>query len=246
MTELELNPLNAVTLQEQLTQRLRSRIESGELKPDEKIPSENELTRIYGVSRVTVRAALEQLVCEGLLVKRQGKGTFVRKAKFQESVFTTGSFTDTCLRIGAAPSTSIISIERTTAPAEVAARLCAADGGAREVIELTRLRCVDGVPCIVEVDYFPASFAFLLEEDLADSSILGLIRAQTGIVASRFEDTFHIACATDEQAEVLDIEAASPLLKVKQTVFGANGDVLYVNHQFIVTERYVYAVRSDK
>ena len=247
MPDNDIQTSTALTLTDQLTAQLKASINESGLKPGSKLPSEHELCRQYGVSRVTVRAALEQLVRDGLITKRQGKGAFVRPREFQESVFANGSFTDTCLRMGANPSTRIESIRERRAPAEIGPELLGSgEGGRDSVIELTRVRAVDRSPCIVEIDFFPLAFSFLLEEDLSNRSILKLIRERTGRVASGFEDQFRIAHASKLQAELLGCKLRSPLLDVKQVVSGADGGVIYVNHQYIDTERYVYAVKSSK
>lgn len=237
----------ALTLTDQLTEQLKASIDEAGLKPGSKLPSEHELCRQYGVSRVTVRAALEQLVRDGLITKRQGKGAFVRQRAFQESVFANGSFTDTCLRMGATPSTRIEGARKRRVPAEIDPELLGCgEGDKSSIIEITRVRAVDGSPCIVEIDFFPLAFSFLLEEDLSNRSILKLIRERTGRVASGFEDQFRIARASKLQAELLRCKLRAPLLDVKQVVSGADGGVIYVNHQYIDTERYVYAVKSSK
>ncbi len=94
----------AVTLQEQLHDELFEQIQSGKYQPGDRIPSEMQLSQMYDISRVTVRNAIQQLVDEKILVKRHGKGTFVKVAVHTEGVFTGGSFTDTCLRMNATPS----------------------------------------------------------------------------------------------------------------------------------------------
>ena len=96
----------AFTLQEQLRADLSRKIEDGIYKPGDRLPSESELVEAYGVSRVTVRAALGMLVDEGVLVKRRGKGTFVRPTTIVESALTSGSWSisSTC---GSARSRSV-------------------------------------------------------------------------------------------------------------------------------------------
>ena len=236
------------TLQERIAADLRGRIERGELSPGDKLPSERELQVSFKVSRVTVRGALDALVAEGLIVKRQGLGAYVRERAFRETVFSSGSFTDTCLRIGSAPSTRIVSAQWNLVPPDVAAAIDSDPSWDASIpcVEITRLRSVDGTPCIIEVDYFPENLDFLLEERLADRSLLKLIRERAGMIAASFEDHFRISQASEEQSDLLGCEPCTPLLKVEQTVTTGDGQIVYVNHQFIATERYIYAVQSRK
>ena len=104
----EIKQLNAITLQEQLYNELATQIKSGKYKPGDRIPPELKLSEIYRVSRVTVRNAIQQLVNEDLLIKKHGKGTYVKTQVYTEEFFSGGSFTDTCLRMKAKPSTQII------------------------------------------------------------------------------------------------------------------------------------------
>ena len=239
--------IEALTLQERIYQLLRSSIEDGTYRPGDKLPSENELIEQLNVSRVTVRAALAQLVRENLVVKRQGKGTFVRPRTYRESVFSNGSFTDTCLKMGANPATQILSIQKKVLGGTITACLNGDDDGASpEVIHLERLRLVDGTPCIDEIDYFPARYGFLIDIDLENRSLLRTLNEQTGELAISFTDQFSIACASAHQADIMGCDEGAPLLKVEQTIADAAGKPLYINHQFIVTERYVYMVQSNK
>lgn len=257
-----------LTLKEQLCANLLSSIRRGQYATGDKLPSEHELECAFGVSRVTVRAALDELVQQGVLVKRQGKGTFVQAPTYRESIFSSGSFTDTCMRLGAAPSTAILSVGTVPAERAIAERLrgdvpsptgtlaggpeapgkpdAGEAGAGDELVRIERLRSVNGVPCIIEVDYFPASYAFLAEMDLSDRSLLAILNDRAHVTASQFTDTFTTVPATGEQAGRLRCEPGLALLKVEQTVADAAGVPIYVNHQFIVTERYVYSVRSSK
>lgn len=233
----------ALTLQERVEADLLDRIQHGTYAPGEKIPSEHELSAAYGVSRVTVRIALSRLVEKGYLVKRQGRGAFVKPTVHVESTLTSGSFTETCIKMGCAPSTRIICAGERPASPDIAALLGTDDG---TLVEIRRLRLVDGVPCIVEFDYFPPSYRFLLDTPLEDRSLFSTIAERRGIEVGGFEDRFGIEPASDELATLLGVETGLPLLKVTETVLDLSGSATYVNLQFIATDRYTYAVGSRK
>ena len=239
----KLKQLSAVTLQEQLYLELLESIKKGKYKPGERIPAEMQLSQMYEVSRVTVRKALDQLVKDNILIKKHGKGTFVRIPAHVENVFSGGSFTDTCLRMNAVPSTKIISRCIQHVDSEIADLLSNTDN---QAITITRLRSVNDTPCIVEIDYFQTSFAFLLDEELENSSILQKISERLGLIPSKFEDHFQIKRATKEFSKLLLLPTATPILEVTQTVLTENEEVIYINKQYINSEKYVYAVRSSK
>ena len=238
-----LNPLTPVTLQEQLYAELGSKIRHGEYKPGDKLPTEAELSQTYKVSRVTVRAALAQLVNEGALVKRQGKGTFVKSLIHVTDVFSSGSFTATCLAMGTRRTTRILSADYEHVSDRMRGLLGRDD---EQAIVVRRIRLMDDEPCIIESDFFPSSYDFVLRQSLVDLSLLDLVREKTGMIPTRFEDQFGIELADVEQARMLRCERGRALLRVLQSVTDSREGVLYVNQQLIVSERYTYAVRSTK
>ena len=88
----EIKQLNAITLQEQLYNELATQIKSGKYKPGDRIPPELKLSEIYRVSRVTVRNAIQQLVNEDLLIKKHGKGTYVKTQVYTEGILLRRKF----------------------------------------------------------------------------------------------------------------------------------------------------------
>lgn len=234
-----LNHLSPITLKEQLYRELLTQIQNGTYKPGDQIPTELHLSETYQISRVTVRQTLARLVDEQILVKKAGKGTFVKIPPFVENFFAGGSFTDTCLRMNATPSTRIINIETIPSPSELEESL------GNTVIHITRLRCVNQNPCIIEEDYFPVSHTFLLEKDLSEVSLFSYVYEKTGLMPANSEDFFQIVYATKSQAKLLDSSLNHALLKVFQRVMTADKKLIYINYQYILSERYIYAVRSS-
>lgn len=232
-----------VTLQDQLYSTLAADIADGTYGPGDKLPSESEFMERFHVSRVTVRKVLDRFVKEGTLFKKQGKGTFVASKPYQDNLFSSGSFSENCRMMGAEPSTEIVSVRRKAAPSDVANIL----GGqlvTNKAVVLTRLRLVDGVPCIVEEDYFPDGFDYLFDTDLTGQSVLKLVRDQRGLEPSIFTDRFLVAHANSAHAKLLDCPVRHPLIKVVQTVSTASDNPIYVNYQYVMPERYVYVVRQ--
>lgn len=239
-----MNKLNNVplTLQEKLYNELSSQIKSGKYKPGDKIPSEPQLVNIYKISRVTVRNAIQQLVDEGILIKKHGKGTFVKSVVYTEGFFSGGSFTETCLQMNATPYTHVISIEKEQTEPQIHEQL----NTKKELVTIKRVRYVDDVPCIVEIDYFSDDYEFLFDEDIENTSLMKIITKHTNIVMSKFEDKFTISYANKEFSDLLNIASGIPLLEITQTVSSPDNQVVYINKQYILTSKYVYAVRSFK
>ena len=95
-------------LYQQLAELLKEEIHAGRYKQGQKLPTELELCKLYHVSRNTVRGALQQLEKENLLLRQQGKGTFVSKKKYNHHIVPARSFTDMCREIGCEPGAKVI------------------------------------------------------------------------------------------------------------------------------------------
>ena len=214
MDKLESN--KKAPLYQQLYDAILNKVRSGEYQVGEKIPSEEQLMTIYGVSRVTVRNAIKQLVDENILIKRHGKGTFVSMPSYVESMTAGGSFTESGLKMNRKPTTKIISICLKKATGHVAEALGVEK--ATEVIVIERLRSLDNMPAIFEIDYFRKEDQFMLDLELTDTSLLDILRQYRGVIASYFDNIIEIALADEKLAEALAISEEEALVKINQTV----------------------------
>ncbi|HFP7390234.1 TPA: GntR family transcriptional regulator, partial [Enterococcus faecalis] len=222
MDKLESN--KKAPLYQQLYDAILNKVRSGEYQVGEKIPSEEQLMTIYGVSRVTVRNAIKQLVDENILIKRHGKGTFVSMPSYVESMTAGGSFTESGLKMNRKPTTKIISICLKKATGHVAEVLGVEK--ATEVIVIERLRSLDNMPAIFEIDYFRKEDQFMLDLELTDTSLLDILRQYRGVIASYFDNIIEIALADEKLAEALAISEEEALVKINQTVVDNDNQIL--------------------
>ena len=197
---------------------------------------------MYGISRITVRKALEQLTEDKILIKRHGKGTFVAKNDYVEVFEAGGSFTKSCLLMNAVPTTQILRTGLMKGPKEAEEQLGLQPG--EEMVIIRRLRCIDGVPVIIEDDYFSEQYRFLLELNLRDKSLHQVLWEQEGIKLCRFQDIINVRFSDSEEARLLNCEEGHPLLRVCEQSYGTDKQILYYNEQSILTDHYKYAVRS--
>lgn len=233
---------NSITpLYQQLHAIILRKIQEKEYDVGDKIPSEEQIMEIYGVSRVTVRNAIKLLVEENVLVKKHGKGTFVATPVYVETMSAGGSFTESGLQMQKIPTTKIISIERIPARKRISEYLGVAEG--TEIIRLKRIRLIDGEPAIFETDSFRTDCAFLEKIDLADQSLINTLK-NYGLKPTYFDNIIEIALADDEIIESLNVEAEEPLVKINQTVFGENNEIIYFNEQLVKSDAYKVAIRS--
>lgn len=237
-----LNSEISTPLYQQLCDTLKEQIKSGQYQAGDKIPSEEQLSKIYNISRITVRNALQNLVDENILLKKRGKGTYVAEQVRVESMYAGNSFTKSCLQINAVPSTKLISLSKEPAGKKISGVFGIEPD--EFIICIKRLRLIDGMAAIYEVDYFKQAFDFLLQGEFEGVLLMEYIRRHTGIQAASIEDIYEVSHAAKEYGQYLDCKIGTPLLQVNQTVFTEDGSKLYYNEQYIRSDRYKYAMRS--
>ncbi|WP_381797553.1 GntR family transcriptional regulator [Streptomyces niveus] len=205
---------------------LVSRIRSGALAPSARLPSETDLARQYGVSRMTVRQALDLLDSERFVVRRQGSGTFVSgHGDRGRRLNRLRSFAEEIEGTGGEPSTRLIHCETTTAPADVTEVL----GGTADdtVNRLTRVRLVDGSPAALQDAWIPYSVApSLCREPLLDGSLYRTLTTRFGVELRHADQSMTATLLTAEQADLLEAEPGGAALVVRRTTYGSRGEVV--------------------
>ena len=209
----------------QVQANLAKFITSGEWAPGMKIPSERDLSRILGVSRVTVRQAIAVLVEDGLLYRVHGKGTFVAKPKIEVDARDLISFTSSMLRRGIQPSARVLEFSRIPASRGVAEALNVEVG--HQVYLVRRLRLANNLPLVIERSYFPADLCAGMEKaDLATVSIRRLLCDQMGISLKRVHQSLEAVVATEEEARLLAVPPGFPLMLIIRLGYDAKGQVV--------------------
>ncbi|MGN0777673.1 MAG: GntR family transcriptional regulator [Aristaeellaceae bacterium] len=225
-------------LYKQLMQKLRSDIAGGIYPVHSQIPSEQELCDTYQVSRVTVRKALAELTQEGLLKRLQGKGTFVEVPRLCKDLRGVNSFHDACSMMGCTPGTRVIHAQMVRADAEDVRDLMLEEGAM--VVELVRLRLADDTPVMLEINHFPASYAYLLEEDLTGS--LYAILRRHGTDTSQAIHEISLSYATAAQARQLEVSTGDALLQLREVIYDHTRQPLHTSRQFIRGDRFTFRI----
>ena len=195
---------------QQLAELLKEEIHAGRYKQGQKLPTELELCKLYHVSRNTVRGALQQLEKENLLLRQQGKGTFVSKKKYNHHIVPARSFTDMCREIGCKPDAKVIkSVIKDPSEADVVFLDLRPEA---KIIAIERIRYTAGVPVALELSHFPESFSFLLDEDLNHCSMLELLREKYGIWFTKSRISLEVTFASYEMSHYLSVQKDYPLL----------------------------------
>lgn len=241
----KLDTKSAVPLYLQLADDMRRQTQEGLLAQGEQIMPESAMCAAYGVSRITVRKALDLLVDEKVLFRRQGKGTFVAYPESWEAAcIRRQSFTAATSEQSVVPHTKVIGRSIVTLDRALMKKFHIEGRPEERMLCLTRIRYLDKDPAIYETDYLPMRFQALLELELDDRSLYGVIHERTGVTPTDFCDYFQIMPATPQLAGYLETQPGHPLLSVAQTVLDGAREVVYYNEQLIKTESYQYSVRS--
>lgn len=206
----------------QLTTALRGKIERGEWKPDQKIPSENELHRMYGISRVTARHVLAQLVNEELLLRVPGKGTFVAHRKIGTTSPAYLGIREQLERMGDPTSTTVLSSQ--TVPADVGVAEHLAMSPDDLVYRLRRVSLVDGEPISLHTSFVPVRLApELAVDDLPHRQLGGILQDRYSLRMSRITESLESTRPSPEEATLLRIRRTMPLLLLRQEISDASG-----------------------
>ena len=234
----KLQSVSSSPLYHQLMQRILDDIEKGTYPIGSRIPPEHELEEAYHVSRVTVRRALSELTAEGLLERKQGKGTFVSAPRISHDLKSIHSFHDSCRQNGVRPETKVIHIQEVQADAADVAELNVREGD--RVIEILRLRFADGEPVVLERNHFSMGYAYLENENL-NGSLYNVLR-DYGVEPRQATHDISIASATEYQAKLLNIAVGSPLMRLREVVYDQRGRVLHSSVQLIRGDRFVFRI----
>ncbi len=213
----------------------------GTWRPAQAIPSERKLADGFGVSMGTVRRALDELVEENVLVRHQGRGTFVTAHDRNRYLF---SFFNVCGHDGQRiyPVVSLIDFDSLRADASVARSL--GIGAGTKVVRIRNLLTLKGVPTLVDEVLLPASrFAGITRERVAERSgtLYQLYEEQFMQSVTRIEERLRATVASAEQARNLEVDPGYPLLHIVRRAFAVDGTPIELRHSFVKTEHYEYS-----
>ncbi|MEE6282936.1 GntR family transcriptional regulator [Georgenia sp. MJ170] len=226
-----------VPLYRQLRDQLLASVK--EMRVGEMIPTEPELEQQFGVSRATVRRAVEMLVADGYLEKRQGRGTRVRDRPEIQDVGRVYSWTDEMRQRGVPTSSSHLVVRR-----EVAGRRVAAELGIKRddpVVVISRVRLINGVPTAIMVNFLDERVVpGLAERGLAGDSLYIELETTYGIELVAGEEIIRARDATAVEAALLDIEEGASVLNVRRRTLDSRNVPVEVVDMVARGDRYQY------
>ena len=222
----------------QIRARLEDAIASGSLAPHQRIPSERQLSEHFGVSRMTVRQALDAIAHDQLVYSRPGQGTFVADRKIIEQPLQhLTSFSEDILGRGMQPSSRVLD-QRIVHPSFEMARLFGL-APTIQLVRLTRLRLADAEPLAIETVHIPAPYVpGLLDRDLAAESLYTVLAREYGLKLTGARQTIEAALPTAEEMASLLMDEPQPVLRISRLTFDEGDRVVEYVRSIYRGDRY--------
>ena len=219
---------------------IRSRIETGTLKPGIRLESERELAARCGVSLMTARHAMKELENEGLVSRRVGAGTYVAHPKIHFNKLL--SFSEQMAGRGVAASSKVIGVRVTDDESELAARLGVAPGG--RLVKLERIRYGGDEPFAFETTYLSHDeFPLVARNARAHDSLFETLQREYQLVPAYAEEEVDATAADGRIAEFLKVPRGSPVLRIRQVLFSTTGRKLLYDVGIYRSDRHSLMIR---
>jgi GntR family transcriptional regulator len=221
----------------QIQAQLLKMIQSGRLTAGEMLPGEEELTRIYGVSRMTARQALLGLTSQGFAYRQKGRGTFVSQPKVEKDIAHLLGFSAEMRALGRKSSSRVLVFETVVAPPEISARL--AIEAQAMALHLRRVRSVEGVPvAIEEVWLAQEQFPGLKKINFARKSLYDTLQEKYGVRIGAADEVIEARLANKQEASLLKISPRSSLLVISRTLLSVEGKPVETGRSLYRADRY--------
>lgn len=242
---MKLNNSSQNPLYIQLKQIIKEDILRGKYKPGQQLPPESELCKTYGVSRITTRRAITDLVDEGILYSHQGKGTFVKQAKEKRELISVGSFSELTMNSGKKPSSQILSSSIIQADESLAGKFALPVG--ESLLKLHRLLFIDDEPFIIETSYYPLLHLPNLEKNIWESpSTYSILKNKYGIDIKRSSKTLEIVFASEYEANIFHCDLGSPLFATEKLSYDQEGRAIHLSYSLYMANKVIFTIESGE
>lgn len=242
---INLDRNSPVPLYHQLKEFLLERVERGDYPVGDSIPTEMELVEGYGISRATVRRAMQELEQEGVIDRLPGKGTFVLRAKVKRGLTRLTSFTEDMQARGYEVTSRLLKCSKEKPPSYVAEMLHTPLD--QPLLFISRLRYADEKPIAINNSYLnlPEGI-FINEDELRRTGSLFALLERKGIKIMESERTIEAVAANEERARLLGMPAGAPLLLVEGVVYTLNHMAVEYHQVISCGDRYKYSLHLDR
>jgi GntR family transcriptional regulator len=234
---------SAAPLYVQIAESLLERIQRGELQAGDRLPSERELSQQLGVSRLTLRRALRTLASQGLLVRTQGRGTYIAEPKIERQAGRLVSFTQGMQAHGLKFGAHVLAFEPQACSASLARALHLPLSA--QIYAIVRLRTLNQEPVLLERYALPlARFPGLDQHDLEDRSIYDVLSQNYGVSVSRASQSLEPVVAGEYEAGLLAVEAGAPLMLERRLSFDQHDQPLEAGRDLYRGDRFRFVTES--
>lgn len=228
----------------QLEEQIKGLINKGELTPGDMLPSEREYGERYGISRMTVRQAITNLVNERILYRVKGKGTFVMEQKLEQNLQGLTSFTEDMKARGLKAGVKLLSFNLVPAENKVAEQLDVKENDL--VYEIKRIRLAEDIPMALEKVYLSKNRIQGLNEEIIKGSLYNFIEDQLQLKIANAVQIIEATSANDEEAKLLQIEKDSPVLLMERITALENGENFEVVQSIYRADRYKFMIELNR
>lgn len=242
LADLAVDETSPVPVYYQVYEALRDKLSAA--APGSKLPTERTLAHALGISRATLRQALTRLERDGLLVRRQGNGTFVAEPRVEHDMRALRGFTSEFVARGKRVRSRVLELRTVPAPARL--RSVLAVGPERDaLIELRRVRSLDGVPMSIETVWLSRQrCAALLDRDLDNGSLYAALH-DIGVVPVTGHETLTATVLDDYEAVHLEQHPGAPAMLIERTTYDADGDCVEVVRTLLRADRFQIRTTLD-
>jgi GntR family transcriptional regulator len=226
-------------LYHQIKQDIKEKIETNVWKVGDKLPNEVDLAHDYGVSRLTVRNAITQLVQEGLVKRQQGRGTFVTLPRLESKPQRVTSFFIEMKSKGFDPTSIVLDLKVINCDSITASHLDLKQW--EKVVKLQRLRIVNGEPIAYQTNYIREKFVpGITDINFERQSLQKCLEDKYGLVQSHAIEKIRAQGCDEETAKFLNLKPGDPILYVERIVLLMDETPLLLAHTLFNGERYTY------
>lgn len=223
---------------------LKEKIEK-KFKGGEYLPSEEALAEAYGVSRLTVRQALKNLMEDGLIKKQRGKKSKITETKNIESLSELKGFTQDAIILGHVPSSIVLANKLVNIPENAVDKFKVP--AQSKVILLSRLRLLDNIPYAIEMAYINVSIDVklldILDLDMSNSSLYAFFKDQMGLKLEYADETIEVMSVSLENAKLLGIQPGSCILLRNRFTHASDGQCIEYVQSYYRGDRYKFNIR---
>lgn len=232
-------------LYDQVYQSLLQQIVDGNYSTHQQLPSENELSEQFDVSRITIRQALNRLQVEHVVYKIQGKGSFVSAPKAFQNISQLQGFAEAMTNLGHEVFNIVKSFRFIPATPQIASKLKVSVNST--VVEIMRIRLLDRTPVSFELSYLPEAIGLALQEiNLSSRDVFLAIEEDLSIPLGHADLSIDATLADETLSELLQVEINAPLLRVERLTHNHEGHPIDFEYLYFSGESFQYRLRVDR